>query len=95
MSQSKFEWKVGVFDTIIGYESVASPNNPNYSRSYGQTIEPQTHTGLLGSYRVNDTISLIENPLYRRLHTGMSYLAPALGPVLSEPVLRVLIQRFL
>src|SRR5690606_2310055 len=25
--------KVGVFDTIIGYESVASPNNPNFTRS--------------------------------------------------------------
>ena len=52
------EWKIGVFDTIIGYESVASPNNPNYTRSYGQTIEPQTHTGILGSYRVNDIISV-------------------------------------
>lgn len=52
------EWKIGVFDTIIGYESVASPNNPNYTRSYGQTIEPQTHTGILGTYRVNDIISV-------------------------------------
>ncbi|MGN6552883.1 MAG: outer membrane beta-barrel protein [Verrucomicrobiota bacterium] len=52
------EWKVGVFDTVIGYESVASPNNPNYTRSYGQTIEPQTHTGILGSYRVNDLVSV-------------------------------------
>ena len=52
------EWKIGVFDTIIGYESVASPANPNYTRSYGQTIEPQTHTGVLASYRVNDNLSL-------------------------------------
>jgi len=51
------EWKVGVFDTIIGYESVAAPANPNYTRSYGQTIEPQTHTGVLASYRFNDNIS--------------------------------------
>ncbi|MBC8096555.1 MAG: outer membrane beta-barrel protein [Akkermansiaceae bacterium] len=50
--------KVGAFDTIIGYESVASPNNPNYTRSYGQTIEPQTHTGVLLSYRFNDMLSL-------------------------------------
>ncbi len=49
--------KVGVFDTVIGYESVASPNNPNYTRSYGQTIEPQTHTGVLLSYRFNDVLS--------------------------------------
>ncbi len=52
------DWKIGVFDSIIGYESVASPNNPNYTRSYGHSIEPQTHTGVLASYRINDNISL-------------------------------------
>jgi hypothetical protein len=51
------DWKVGVFDSIIGYESVESPNNPNYTRSYGHSIEPQTHTGVLTSYRFNDTFS--------------------------------------
>src|SRR5216683_4492026 len=51
------DWKVGVFDSIIGYESVESPNNPNYTRSYGHSIEPQTHTGVLGSYRFNDMVS--------------------------------------
>jgi hypothetical protein len=45
------DWKLGVFDSIIGYESVEGPANPNYTRSYGRTIEPQTHTGILGSYR--------------------------------------------
>jgi hypothetical protein len=74
------EWKLGVFDTIIGYESVASPNNPNYTRSYGQTIEPQTHTGLLGSYRVNDVISFaagIANTI------GPAINSKAQGPNLS------------
>jgi hypothetical protein len=51
------DFKLGVFDSIIGYESVESPNNPNYTRSYGHTIEPQTHTGLLASYRFSDLIS--------------------------------------
>ena len=51
------DWKIGVFDSIIGYESVASPNDPNYTRSYGHSIEPQTHTGLLASYRFCDTFS--------------------------------------
>jgi hypothetical protein len=51
------DWKLGVFDSIIGYESVEGPNNPNYTRSYGHTIEPQTHTGLLASYRFTDMIS--------------------------------------
>ena len=51
------DFKVGVFDSIIGYESVEAGNNPNYTRSYGHTIEPQTHTGVLTTYRFNDMIS--------------------------------------
>src|SRR6185295_10784729 len=51
------DWKFGVFDTIIGYEVLGSPNNPNFTRSYGFTIEPTTHTGLQGSYKVNDLLS--------------------------------------
>jgi hypothetical protein len=52
------DWKIGVFDTIIGYESLSSPNNPNYTHSYGFTVEPTTHTGILGTYKVCDTISV-------------------------------------
>lgn len=51
------DWKVGVFDSIIGYESVESPNDPNYTRSYGNSIEPTTHTGVLASYRFCDLFS--------------------------------------
>lgn len=42
--------KVGVWDTIIGYEVFDSGNNPNFTRSYGYTMEPTTHTGVLLSY---------------------------------------------
>src|SRR6267142_4462837 len=52
------DFKVGVFDSVIGYESVEGPSNPNYTRSYGHSLEPQTHTGIMASYRVNDAISL-------------------------------------
>jgi hypothetical protein len=51
------DFKVGVFDTILGYEVFESGNNPNYSRSYGYTIEPQTHTGILGTYQFTEVIS--------------------------------------
>lgn len=51
------DFKMGVFDSIIGYESIDASQNPNYTRSYGNTIEPTTHTGLLGSYRFSDLIS--------------------------------------
>ena len=52
------DWKLGVFDSIIGYESTEAPNNPNYTRSYGYTLEPTTLTGLLGTYKFNDLISV-------------------------------------
>ncbi len=48
------DFKMGVFDSIIGYESFESGNDPNYTRSYGNTIEPQTHTGVLATYRFCD-----------------------------------------
>ena len=51
------DFKVGVFDSIIGYESVEAGSNPNYTRSYGHSIEPQTMTGVLASYRFSDMIS--------------------------------------
>src|SRR6266567_5805891 len=51
------DFKVGVFDSVVGYESVESGSNPNYTRSYGHSIEPQTHTGVLMSYRFNDLVS--------------------------------------
>jgi hypothetical protein len=50
--------KLGVFDTIIGYEVFESANNPNFSRSYGYAIEPTHHTGVLLGYKVNDWLSL-------------------------------------
>ena len=52
------DWKIGVFDTCIGYEVLGSPNNPNFTRSYGFTIEPTTHTGIQAGYKVNDALSL-------------------------------------
>ncbi len=50
--------KLGVFDTIIGYEGTDRNTNPFYSHSWGFSVEPTQHTGLLASYRVSDAISL-------------------------------------
>jgi putative OmpL-like beta-barrel porin-2 len=52
------DWKIGVWDTIIGYESTSDPLNPNYTRSYGYTIEPTTHTGILATYKINDMVTV-------------------------------------
>jgi Putative beta-barrel porin-2, OmpL-like. bbp2 len=52
------DWKVGVWDTIIGYESTSDPLNPNYTRSYGWSIEPTTATGVLATYKINDMLTV-------------------------------------
>ena len=52
------DWQVGIWDNIIGYESNSDPSNPNYTRSYGYSIEPTTMTGILGTYKVNDMLSV-------------------------------------
>jgi len=52
------DWKMGVFDTVIGYETFEAGNNPNFTRSWGYAVEPTEHTGILGTYRINDMISV-------------------------------------
>jgi hypothetical protein len=54
----EIDWKVGVWDTIIGYEGLTTANNPNYTHSYGFFIEPTTHTGIQGTYKVNDEVTI-------------------------------------
>jgi len=70
--------KLGVFDTLIGYEVFDSVNNPNFSRSYGFVIEPTHHTGLLLSYNINDWLSVsggVANgwtgPINDKIHNGV------------------------
>ena len=51
------DFKVGVFDSPLGYESFASYRNPNYTRSYGYTIGSKQLTGILASYQFCDVLS--------------------------------------
>ncbi len=51
------DFKIGTWDTIIGYEVFESGNNPNYSRSYGYALEPTEHTGILATYTLNEIVS--------------------------------------
>jgi hypothetical protein len=52
------DWKIGVFDTIIGYEVTDAQNDPNYTRSWGYAIEPTEHTGILATYAINSQLSV-------------------------------------
>jgi Putative beta-barrel porin-2, OmpL-like. bbp2 len=58
LGNSGIDWKLGVFDSPLGYESTSSPNNPFYTRSYGYTIEPTELTGLEAVFKVNDMLSI-------------------------------------
>jgi hypothetical protein len=58
VGNSQIVWKLGIWDSPIGYESSSDPLNPNFTRSYGYMLEPTTFTGLLGTYKLNDMISL-------------------------------------
>jgi len=50
--------KIGTWDTIIGYEVANSGSNPNYTRSYGYTIEPTSQSGVLASYQVSKVVGI-------------------------------------
>ncbi|HQC42031.1 MAG TPA: outer membrane beta-barrel protein [Verrucomicrobiota bacterium] len=52
------DFRAGVFESVVGYESSDSYLNPNFSRSYGFAIQPRQHTGVLASYSfdLNDWI---------------------------------------
>ena len=52
------DWQLGRWDNLLGYESSDSYKNPNYTRSYGYSFEPTEHTGLLGSYKCCDELTL-------------------------------------
>jgi hypothetical protein len=52
------DWKVGVQDDIIGYEGNTDAANPNYTRSVGYFLEPTTLVGLIGSYKINNEITV-------------------------------------
>ncbi|MGC9035746.1 MAG: outer membrane beta-barrel protein, partial [Verrucomicrobiia bacterium] len=48
------DFKIGVYDNPLRYESFESYKNPNYSRSYGYVIEPNAFTGVNVSYKFTD-----------------------------------------
>lgn len=67
--------KLGTFDSIIGYESFASYRNPNYTRSYGYTITPTQHTGVLASYQLSDMFA-VSAGVANTLASGINVRSP-------------------
>jgi hypothetical protein len=66
------DFKMGVFDTIVGYEGHDNASNPNYTRSYAYSIEPTTHTGVLMMYEFTEWLS------------AAAGVANTYGPIINE-----------
>jgi len=57
---SPFTLMAGKYITLVGYEVIESTGNANFSHSLLFTFaEPTTHTGVRGTYAVNDKLKLI------------------------------------
>lgn len=52
------DFKMGAFDTPIGYEASNVSENPHYTRSMGYALQPTTHTGLSASYRFSELFAM-------------------------------------
>jgi hypothetical protein len=50
------DFKAGVVNSLLGYESAESYKNANFTRSWGHTIEPSELTALLASYKLVDGV---------------------------------------
>jgi hypothetical protein len=56
--------KAGKFVTLLGYEVIEAPNNPNFSRSFLFSFAiPLTHVGALLSYAPTDWLALTAGPV--------------------------------
>lgn len=72
--------KMGVFDTIIGYEVFEAGSNPNFTRSWGYYLEPTEHTGVLLSYKFTDIVSAsfgVANTSFAGINTRNDYKGTA------------------
>ena len=81
------DWKVGVFDSIIGYEVFDAGNNPNYTRSWGYAVEPTELTGILATYKINDEVSIaagIANTLTAGINTRAWDYKASYNPVTRD-----------
>jgi hypothetical protein len=82
------DWKIGVFDTVIGYEVTDAGSNPNYTRSIGYYVEPTEHTGVLATYKINDEWSVsagIANTLSAGINTRAASEYNTYGPYQAAP----------
>ena len=64
------DWKIGRFDSPLGYESTDGYKNPNFTRSYGYTFEPTEMTGVIADYRFCESTSISSGGCANTVPTG-------------------------
>jgi len=52
------DFKLGEWDNLLGFEGTDAMNNGNWTRSYGYTIEPTEHIGVLAEYVFGPAVDL-------------------------------------
>ena len=80
------DFKIGVYDNPLRYESFESFRNPNYSRSYGYLLEPNAFTGVNISYKFTDWLTVFggvadspSNEINARAWKGIKGYDPVTG----------------
>jgi len=59
LDNGAWNFKIGHFYTLVGYEVVTAPGNFFYSHAYTMfNTEPFTHTGVIGSYEASDNLTI-------------------------------------
>ena len=76
--------RVGAFDSPIGLESSDRVHNAHYTHSWGYTIEPTVHTGLLAMYPGVDTLENGESDFLLSLGVANSVDAQINGAPTNE-----------
>ena len=93
-SAQSLDFRFGVFDSPLGYESLDRNSiNPHHTRSWGFTVEPTVHTGLLAIFPGVDALVNGESDFLFSLGIANS-IDPRINGVPSNPSRKSLLSGF-
>ena len=69
----------GLFNSLIGYESLYAKDNPNYTRSWLADYSPYMMFGVNAAYSVNDRLTVAGFVINRYAHLAYTVAQPSYG----------------
>ena len=69
----------GLFNSLIGYESLYAKDNPNYTRSWMADYSPYMMFGVNAAYPVNDRLTVTAFVINRYAHLAYTVAQPSYG----------------